>query len=476
MTTSKLLVLVLLLLAGFSGIALVLKTKEAPAGKIPLVWVSDNNPARKAQTETFNAENPDLYLSLDYSNMGVQKVILQCSSGVGPDIFDIYNPGELQAYVDSGVAWDVTESARAGGFDAMGPNLWPGMRENVLYQGRQYSYPCNSGVSLLIYNKNVFDHLGIAYPEGLMTWEQFIALGAEIQKKGDPARPIYAVTGLEWGTFFDGLRGEFFTEKGELRLADSPELVRAFQMHKDMLYKYRLMPSTLDLKAMSGQGGWGAGALNQFSAGRFAMAVSGEWALLAFGRAYKLQVQELEAKGLKPSDIKNPLERPLRLGCVLVPRFEGLPPCYGVGGRTAAINARSPRREQALKFLQYLAGPSYSKILNEGTDNLPGNPRYAELGIEAGPEALSRVAMHEATVRGMGYGYSKRKSPFLLGTDVARVLKAQLSRMESNPDIEVAELLRSAQAELDALVRRNLAHDPELQKLYIGQVGALPLL
>lgn len=473
MSTSKFLVLLFLLLTVFSGVALRLKSGEAPSGKIPLVWVTDNNPARTRQIEAFNRENGDLHLTIDYANSGIQKIILQCSSGVGPDIFDVYNSDELQAYVEAGVVWDITEQSRAGGFDALGPNLWPGMRENVEYLGKQYSYPCNNAVNLLIYNKNVFDYLGLPYPQGLMTWDQFIELGIQIRSRGKSVPPLYAVTGLDWGTFFYGLGGEFFTGQGGLRVMDSPELLQALQLHKDMLYKHRLTPSSLDLKAMSGQGGWGSGALNQFSAGRFAMAVSGEWALLAFGRTYQRQMEDLEARGLKPSDIKNPLERPLRLGCVPLPVFEGLRH-YGMGGRMAAINAKSPHREQALKFLQYLAGPAYAKILNESADNLPGNPQYSNLGIEPGPEALGRVAMHEATVEGMQYGYSMRKSPFLLSSDVGRVMKDQVSRLESNPDIEVKELLRSAQAELDSLLRRNLAHDPGLRKIYLERFGALP--
>src|SRR5690606_37191526 len=131
-------------------------------------------------------------------------------------------PGELQAYVEAGVAWDLTDRAAAAGIDALGPDIWPGMRENVRYLGRQYSYPCNSGVSILIYNKNVFDHLGIPYPEGLMTWDEFIELGIRVRDKARDGTPAYAVTGLDWISLFDGLGGEYFTEEGKLQLEGSP--------------------------------------------------------------------------------------------------------------------------------------------------------------------------------------------------------------------------------------------------------------
>ena len=229
MTSIRLLLLVSVVLVLFSLVAFLLGPEKIRDGRTPLVWVTDNNPARAAQIEAFNGENKDLHLSLDYSNQGIQKIILQCSSGVGPDIFDTYNAGELQTYVDAGIAWDITEGARRGGFDAFGPRLWPGLREEVRYLNRQYSYPCNSGVNLLIYNKNIFDYLGLPYPEGILTWEDFAGLCIKIKKQMGTGGQQFAVAGLDWSVFFDGQRGEYFTEKGELRLTGSPELTQAFE-------------------------------------------------------------------------------------------------------------------------------------------------------------------------------------------------------------------------------------------------------
>ncbi len=418
-----------------------------------------------------------MLLKLDYGNSGLQKLILQCSSGVGSELMD-FGDDQLQALVESGVLWDVTDVAAKKGFSA-GQSSWPAAAESLTLDGRQYAYPCNVGTYILIYNKNVFDRLGVPYPKGLMTMDELLELAAKLDtyasgttKAGEDG--VHAIAALGWRVLFEIQHGEYFSEKGLPEIANSLTLKRALQMHKDLLYKYRVMPSVLEMKTMSGQGGWGAGNLNQFAEGRFAMIVTGDWALNAFGRTYQHQIERLEEAGIKEGDIKDPTKRPLRLGATLVPRFADLPPCYRVSCRLNGINKHSPHREQAVSFLQYLAGPSYASLINQTADYLPGNPKYADLGVEPGPPALARQEMHEATKQAVSYGYSPRRSPFLLMTDVTGALDEQVNRLESYPDLTPDDLLQSAQKQLNALLRRNLDRDPRLKELFEQRFGAVP--
>ena len=54
-----------------------------PEKPLKWIWASDNNPARTDQIATFDREHPRDKLALDYDDMGMQKVLLQCSSGIG---------------------------------------------------------------------------------------------------------------------------------------------------------------------------------------------------------------------------------------------------------------------------------------------------------------------------------------------------------------------------------------------------------
>lgn len=473
MSTAKFLALLFGALLLLSIVALVWRPDTELKGRTPLVWVSDNNPARTEQIAAFNAEHPGLLLRLDYGNSGAQKIILQSASGVGPDLFD-FPSTDIGTYVESGVLWDVTEAAERMGFSAT-KNGWPASLRTYTYEGRQYGFPCNTGANILIYNKNVFDYFGVPYPTGLLTWDQFIDLARRVNSASLGANrkgpSIYACTGIDWRVFLETLHGEFFDEDGRPIIQDSPKLRTALEMHRDFLFKYRFMPTTVEAKTMSGQGGWGSGNNNQLAAGRFAMAVTGHWALIAFNRAHQKQTEYWESRGIAPEAVENPLDRPLRIGAVLIPHFAGQPPSYRVTSRVAGINVKSPRREEALAFLQYLAGPTYSQLLNESSDWLPGNPEYANLGVEPGPAALSRIELQTATEEAMKHGYSQRESPFLLSTDVNRVLNAQVSRLESDPSLSIDALLEAANSELQTLLRRNLERNPDLKALYIQRFG-----
>jgi len=474
MTTNKLIAVVFSVLLCLTLVAAIWRPTAADPNKTPIVWVSDNNPARTEQIREFNREHPEALLTLDYGNMDLQKLVLQCSSGVGPDVMD-FGDDQLEVLVQTGVLWDVTEEAKKRGFSAE-KDSWPTAASSMMIDGRQYGYPCNTGANILIYNKNVFDRFGVPYPKGLLTIDELIALALKLDtyasgqtKPGNMG--VHALTGLNWRVLFESQKGEFFTESGLPQLANSAELKRAFQTHKDLIFKHRIMPTTVDAKAMSGQGGWGAGGLNQFASGNYAMIITGDWALNAFGRKYLQQTQQLQEEGLKAEDITDPSKRLLRLGAVLIPRFADLPPSYRVSCRLNGINARSPRREKALEFQQYLAGPEYSTQINETADFLPGNPKYADLGVVPGPPDLARTEMHEVTKEAVNCGYTQRRSPFILTNDVTRTLDEQVSRMESDPSLTVEELVESAQKQVDVLLKRNLNRDPRLKKLYDQRFG-----
>jgi len=446
--------------------------KPAPPrdGKTPLVWVSDNNPERQRQIQAFNELHPDLDLRLDYGNRGLEKIIVQSSSGVGPDLADGYG-AQLQTLADAGIAWDVTEAARAGGFD-MVSNVWPAVWQEVSYQGRQICYPCNVSANILIYNKNIFDQFGVPYPSADLDWDDFIALAKRVTRVSPSSRDtVYGVTGLDWRFFFESLQGEYFSADGtRLLVAEEPMRI-AFQRHQQILFGERITPTSWEMRTMAGQGGWGAGTLNLFASGRFAMMVSAKWVLIRLRVAHQDQMRrsaQWEAAGGK-----NLSTRPavLRLGSALLPHAPGRPPSYRVGTRSVIVNARSPRREQAVEFLKFLAGPVYSRLLNEGADSLPGNPAYVDLGVQEGVADLAELEMHRTQVAAMQYGYSLRKSPFLLTSDVERVIHTQVSRMESNPDVPVEQLLADAQEELLRLMQRNLDRAPALKARYRKLTG-----
>ena len=471
MTTWRVLATIGVILSLLLVVAEIWRPADDLGGRTKLIWVSDNNPARTDQINTFNRENPQYKLELDPNSRGLEKVLLQCSSGVGPDVIDVYDGGELQTYVEAGVLADITDDANKLGF-GLGSS-WPTMAGEISVDGRQYSYPCNIGTMIIIYNKNVFDFYGVPYPSAVSTWDDLIKLAQRVSTGGTgrpgPNGPIFGISQLTWQEFFSSQHGEYFDAFGRLAILHNPLLKRAFEQHRDLIFKYHLSPTSIELASMSGQGGWGAASFTQFAANRFAMIVSGEYSLIAFGRDYHEQMDALKAAGKTMQDVTDPLARPMRLGSMRLPG-----PFCRLGARSAGINAYSHNRQGALAFLKYLAGPDYAAITNGAFDNLPGNNRYANLGFPTQSTDLDEIGLHQTSVQAMAFGYSKRKSPFLLEREVEEVLGGEISRLESDPTLDIDMLVQDAQRQLVRLLQRNLSHDPALKKLYLQSLADHP--
>jgi ABC-type glycerol-3-phosphate transport system substrate-binding protein len=453
-------------LAVLTALAMFTRPVTPQDGKTGLLRTSDYHPRRALELATFNRLHPGLRLSLDPNDgSNVEKIIVQVSSGVGPDLFDVWGGEYLQTYVEAGVAWDVTAQAKTHGF-SMDDKAWPAVRGNISYEGRQYSYPANCGVDILIYNKAIFDEMGVPYPQPDMTWDETFALAQRVTRPRTATQDLYfGLGGASWQYFFESQHGEFFSDDLTRLQITRGALPIAFQMHKDMIFKYKVSPSTVDLKAMSGQGGFGSGqALGEFSDGRFAMIAIGKWALVDFRAAYK---DEIERAGNDPAK----LAQVIRLGSVHLPHMAGKKPVYRIYARSTAINVLGPNREKALTFLSYLAGPEYSAIVNEGVDALPGNPAYADYGLQPGTPALAELEMHRNTVESMQYGYLPKESPFLLSRDVYTVVKDQISRVEADPELPVMTELKDAEDQLLTLMQRNLDRDPGLAAKYKALTG-----
>jgi ABC-type glycerol-3-phosphate transport system substrate-binding protein len=449
-----------------SAVAMITRPSAPFTDRLALVRTTDSNPNRTKEAEGFAALNPTLGLQLDYSSNNIQKIIVQCSSGVGPDLYDTYGGTQLQTYVSSGIAQDVTKEAKELGFSIDG-DTWPAVRGELSLEGVQYSYPANVNADILIYNKALFDRFGVPYPKQNITWDEFFEL-AKKMTRGEGANKVYGITPLSSGLFYETMRGEIFSPDGTKLLITGKQMQTAFQMYHDLIYKHKVAPSSLDMKAMAGQGGWGSGSINQFCDGRFAMINVGKWALANFRTAHKDQLEKWEKTGKDPEKRKNVL----RLGSVLLPHHKGMKQSYTVSARSVTINALGTNKKEALQFMKFLASKEYSTIVNEAVDALPGNPKFANVGLTEGNPELEEMEMHRNTIKAMEYGYQRRLSPFLLASDVDRILKVQISRMESDQSLKIPELLADAQTELEALMQRNLDRDPNLRERYKELTGS----
>jgi multiple sugar transport system substrate-binding protein len=420
-----------------------------PEGKIPLVWVSDDNPARREQISLFNELHPTYNLTLDprANQAGMEKVMLQCLAGVGPDLFDAYSPSELDAFVRSGVAWDVTEELSKRGVN-LEDEVWPAILPTGIREGRVYGFPANVAIDAIWINRDLFDAAGEPYPEGPWTWEEFLDVAERLTLRDERGRVKqfgFLCDWWQWPQFTMLFGGHLYTEDGTRSAVDSPEAVEAIQFMRDLMYKYHVMPTPVDEAAMATAGGWGSGTITYFGAGRGAMALGGRWWLCT--------LREYEG---------------LNLGVVDIPRVKGA--AYRAYGRATLVNQYSPRREQALDFLVYEAGREYNDLINRQADAVAAVMHYNYT-----PEFLHDPEHPEEDYNKVWrdviqYGRPERWSSFVNGQAAMRILTKQLDLVKSDQK-SAADALRDGARGVNKEIARTLDRDPSLRIKYYRLTG-----
>ncbi|HOX37263.1 MAG TPA: extracellular solute-binding protein [Candidatus Brocadiia bacterium] len=479
--------ILLAVLAAWSLLAVVLVPPDEAKGRAPLMWVSDNNPARVEQIDNFNRLFPDCFLRLDPNNTGVQKIIVQSCSGIGPDIIDVYGIRQLQTYVDAGILLDVTDVAKERGFD---PSKTYAKAEGMLtLDGRQFCYPCNVNVDIIIYNKNLFDKYDVPYPptDRVISWTEFIekyATPLTVRRKGKSLPECFGFCNDSWEELIYQAGGSFFTQDGARCVVDSPEAIAGAQLHRDLMHRFNVSPNPIQKEGMSSEGGWGQGWINFFGSQRIASIKIGKWSLIRLRRFLSDQnelfrkrhpgvvipTDEAECRAWhrkwmneheEPQDLP-----PARLGAMHVPHFDGRPPLVVLDCRSAAINKLSPHRDKAVNFLSYLAGETYCQTINDGADALPGNPEFATLKRQINPEWPGEDDLHDLTNKATDWGQTREVSPYVDGATTYRFIGAQIDRIDADPRADVAEAMRAAAEDVNREIRKNIERDKTLRERY----------
>jgi multiple sugar transport system substrate-binding protein len=420
-----------------------------PSGKIPLLWVSDDNPARRDQIALFNRMYPKYYLTLDPSNTGMEKVIVQSLAGAGPDIFDCYNGFQLSAYVKSGIAWDVTDELKKRGIDVK-KEVWPALFPDIFLNGRAYGVGTNVSCDAIWYNKDIFDENHVPYPKGPWTWKQFLPVAERLTKRDSNGKIIQY--GLlcdfsAWQEIIGQWGGHLYSPDGTSCTLNSPQCIAAVQFLHDLIWKYHVMPSPVE-EAAATAGGWGSGTISFFSAGKSAMAFGGRWWLCTL---------RLDQKQL-------------RLGVVEAP-YEKYHVYYGYG-KSTLINRNSPHRQQALDFLVYETTKQYNDLVSHQADGFGPIIKYTyDPKVLHDPDYPNED--YNAVWRDiMKYAQPQQISPFVNGQAVDRIITKQMDLIKANQK-PVPDALQTATEQINEEIINTVKQDPELLARYEKLTGRI---
>lgn len=422
-------------------------------GVVRLKWATDPNPARTVQTRLFDTLYPGLQVSVNPSAGGdASKVIVQCATGTGPDIIDVYSVQQLQTLVSAGILLDLTPYARPLGFDPS--HTYPAAKDSLEVGGKQYRFPCNVVADAVIYNKKIFEDHGVPYPTPGWTYADFVSTARMLLTRPSRSGQTHLAV-VNWNNvgFYEDLLighgGHVFTRDGLHSALASPEALAALQDYHDMMYVDKILPTPADAAAMSSQGGWGTGGLNWFSEGKAAMIVIGRW--------YIVQLPNFPAlRG--------------NLGAVPLPRVPGHPSAGVADTRAAGINVKSPHWRQSLRFLQYLASPRYGAIIVQDGDGLPPDPHLALSGQALVNGQVADPAFHDAFVAAIRNARPLDTSPFVDAEEVGRWIQEYLEKVE-NRLLTPRQAMQTLATHVDQQIRLNLERRPDLQRLYEQRTG-----
>jgi multiple sugar transport system substrate-binding protein len=419
-------------------------------GRILLTYACPTFPAKLEQVELFEKLNPEYQVRVDASNTGMEKTIVQSIAGVGPDFFNSYSMFQTTAYVQAGIAKDITDDLQDAGID-IGNTVWRTALKHVIRDDRVYGFPYNASAHAFYYNQDHFDGSNIPHPTGLMTQEEFLELAQKLTVRDAEGRVKCYGFLFEWWTwphFVSQWGGRVYSEDGSRCEIDCPETIAAIQFMRDLVWKYKVTPSPAQEAGMSTSGGWGSGTITWFGGGRAAMASGGRYWMVAF---------------------RNKENYPdLRLGvveCRLGPVRKYQSHCGVV-----LVNKHSPRVDHALKYLTYMAGKEYNELVNRQADGLGPIETYsftdAFMNNPDYPEETTNQVWRDV----LKYSVPVEDSPFVNGGTASRIIMSQLEMVKANSK-SAADAMHTAKEQINREIEKTLKRNPKLRARYEALTG-----
>ncbi len=432
-----------------AGWGLVLTEPNLQSDVPVLYWVTDSNPARIRQVETFHrwlranghvtAEGkPLLELRLDMASRDPAKQIIQSVAGVAGDIMDC-DLGQMQAL---GVLADVTDHAGKLGFGV--DQTYPALAPVLIRAGRQYGFPCNVAILSLWSNPATFAAVGLNPPGRDWTVEQFEELGREFVKRankpGERQTVFFCNSLATWqgGRMLMSLhrsRGlSIFNETMTAATTNDPRYAWVLQKVRQWTHEDHLIPTAAEEASFATQSGYGGAELSLFLEGRYGMILAGRWGVIRLrevARAPQIQLSYFPtAAGGWPNDV--------------------------ISSRAAAVYAGSRYPELAMLFLAFLASEDYNRLIVADGDALPPNPRFADTAEFRHPQAYP----HEWDLHGPTYDTAMHRavalaeSPFISGGTTRRLASQALEKVMATPMLATPE---AAAATLEEQINAEIA-------------------
>lgn len=218
--------------------------------------------------DAFQAEYPNIKVEVEtigYSDYFTQ-MQTRVAGGTAPDCYEL-NIENFAAYASKGLLAEIT------GVDVSGLNETALGAFNV--GGKQFGLPESFSNVVLIYNKDLFDKAGVAYPTDSWTQDDLQAAAEAIRALDENTFGIWQpITYNELFKVVTQYGGALLNEDKTEFTINSPENLKAAQALVDRVLVSNVQPNTAQ---QGGMGDW-----DMFMSGRLGMIPTGIWAFQTF--------------------------------------------------------------------------------------------------------------------------------------------------------------------------------------------------
>lgn len=303
---------------------------------------------QRALVDKFNAEHPNIRVNMTLLPSDGYDERMQTTLGAGqgaPDVALFWNTNwypqalDLTGYIEADPDIDP---------EMYLPGFW---NTRVVFNDTIIGLPLGVGANFVMYNKDMFDAAGVAYPEADWTPEDYIQTVAALANPdarvwgGDRPRGPYRAIWYNMGARL--YSDDSTTVEGYL---NSPASVAAYQWLWDLVATNGT-PTPADLEVLGTEG---TGPVDLFLADRLAMAT------------------------LNQGHMQNAIAVDKNFGIVPEPQVEGNTRHVNAWSLTVSVWKGTQHPAEAYEWLSYWAGPEGQQFLMENGNLIPSIPAVLE--------------------------------------------------------------------------------------------------
>lgn len=334
------------------------KVSSSEKAKITFgIWDVAQEKGMKSLVEKFNETNPNIQVEVQVTPWEEYWTKLEAAATGGemPDVFWMHT-NEFSKYASNEMLLDLTDLEGTNGYKDYPENLV----ELASYEGKIYGVPKDFDTISLLYNKEIFDNAGVAYPDESWDWNKLVEVAKQLTDKD---KGIYGfAAGLEDQEGYlppISQAGGYVLKDGKSGYED-PNTIKGLQFYVDLSNKYEISPTLAQIADTN--------VHTLFQSGKVAMTFFGSWRMSTYA---------------SNDDIKD------KFDVAVLPK--GDERASIINGLSFAGSAKTKYPEQVKKFLSFLASEEAQNLQAENGTAISARNGASEKWINTYPNYNAKV-------------------------------------------------------------------------------------